>query len=331
MTTAPTSTPSPFPTPTDTMAPTTTTAPSPTGSPGPFDGIIDRLSDDAAATFQAGLAERNAGVVDAATQAALAEATILVAGCGSIGGAAVEPLVRLGARRFLLADPGRYELNNLNRQNATVVDLDANKADVAAERILSINPHASVEVHPDGITDAIAADLVARADVIVDGVDVTTMSGLQAKVSLHEQASARRRPLFTGWDMAGAQYLRMYDYRRGLRPFDGRLDRGDLDRLSTWEVLQRLVPLRFVPIEFVDVVREGAGDPDFAFPQLVQAADVFGALASHVVSELVAGRQVRTHTVVDVYQAVRPTPARWRVRLRRPVHLLSGLARLRRA
>lgn len=294
-----------------------------------FGAIADRLVDDAAATFQAGLAERNAGVVDPVTQQALADATILVAGCGSIGGAAVEPLVRLGARRFLLADPGRYELNNLNRQNATVVDLDANKADVAAERILSINPHASVEVHPEGITDAIAADLVERADVIVDGVDATTMSGLQAKVTLHEQASVQRTPLFTGWDMAGAQYLRVYDYRRGLAPFDGHLVRDDLDRLSTWEVLQRLVPLRFVPIELVDVVRDHAGDPDFAFPQLVQAADVFGALASHVVSELLAGRRVRTHTLVDVYQAVRPARDRWRVRLTRPLHVLSGLARLR--
>lgn len=290
-----------------------------------------RPDGDLAAAFQAGLAERNAGVVDPATQAALADATILVAGCGSIGGAAVEPLVRLGARRFLLADPGRYELNNLNRQNATVVDLDANKAEVAAERILSINPYASVEVHPFGITEEVAADLVARADVIVDGVDVTTRSGLVAKVVLHEQASAQRTPLFTGWDMAGAQYLRVYDYRRIDRPFDGRLVRSDLDRLSNWEVLQRLVPLRFVPLEMIDVVRDHLDDEDFSFPQLVQAADVFGALASHVVSELVAGRRVRTHVYVDVYDAVRTTRRRLRTRFARPLHLISGLARLRRA
>ncbi len=50
------------------------------------------------ADFYAELTRRNLGVVDAAAQEALRTATILVAGCGSIGGAAIEPLVRLGAR-----------------------------------------------------------------------------------------------------------------------------------------------------------------------------------------------------------------------------------------
>jgi hypothetical protein len=283
---------------------------------------------DAAESYRR-LTERNAGVIDAAVQQALRDATILIAGCGSIGGAAAEPLVRLGARRFLLADPGEYELGNLNRQNATFEDIGRNKAEVAAERIRAVNPDAEVEAFPGGVTAAVVADLTARCDVIVDGVDVTTLSGLRAKVLLHEHACARRLPLLTGWDMAGAQYVRVYDYRRIRRVFDGQLVREDLDRLGMWQVLRRLVPARYVPLEMVELTKANLANPDFAFPQLVYAADLFGALSSHIVAQLLAGRPVREHVYVDLHQEVRPPLARWLARVERPLQAVAALARLR--
>jgi hypothetical protein len=283
----------------------------------------------AEADFYAGLTERNAGVVGAGVQAALRDATILIAGCGSVGGAAVEPLARLGGRGFLLADPGEYELNNLNRQNAVHADLGRNKALVAAERILAVNPYARVEAFPEGVTEDVVADLTARCDVVVDGVDVTTASGLQAKVLLHEHACARRLPLLTGWDMAGAQYVRVYDYRRIRTPFDGQIARADLERLTMWQLLRRLVPAHYVPLEMVALARRNLGNADFSFPQLVQAADLFGALASHVVAELLAGRPVREHIYVDLYQTVRPPAARWRARIARPLHVVAALTQIR--
>jgi hypothetical protein len=283
------------------------------------------------AAFYAGLTTRNTGVVTPEAQERLRTATVLVAGCGSIGGAAVEPLSRLGVQRFLLADPGDYELNNLNRQNATVADLERNKAAVAAERILSINPHAAVEVVTEGITRGVVDDLTARADIVVDGVDVTTMSGLRAKYLLHEHARARRLPLFTGWDMAGAQYVRVYDYRRLRRVLDGQLRRTDLDTLDSWHLLQRLVPARHVPLEMVQIAAANLDNPDFSFPQLVHAADLFGALSAHLVTQLLTDAPVREHIYVDLHQQTRPTSSRWRARLLRPLEAARLLARLRSA
>ena len=284
----------------------------------------------AEAQFYAELTTRNAGVIDDAAQRALRDATVLVAGCGSIGGAAVEPLARLGVRNLLLADPGEYELNNLNRQNATADDIDRNKAEVAAERVRAINPHADVRVYTEGVTGAVVDELTSECDVVVDGVDVTTMSGLRAKVVLNERAAARRLPLFTGWDMAGAQYVRYYDYRRLREPFDGRLSAADLDRLSMWEVLQRVVPARYVPVEMLEIARANLDNPGFSFPQLVYAADLFGALAAHVVVQLLTGQPVREHIYVDLHQVVRPPAPRWQARLRRPLEAAGLLASLRR-
>jgi hypothetical protein len=281
--------------------------------------------------FYSALTTRNAGVITPEAQQRLRTSTVLVAGCGSIGGAAVEPLARLGVQRFLLADPGEYELNNLNRQNATFADIDRNKAAVAADRIRSINPHAEVEVFTDGVTPEVVSYLTRGVDVVVDGVDVTTMSGMRAKYLLHEHACASRLPLFTGWDMAGAQYVRVYDYRRLRTVLDGQLVESDLDTLDSWHLLQRLVPARFVPLEMVQVAGANLENPDFSFPQLVHAADLFGALSAHLVTQLLADEPVREHIYIDLHQAARPTRQRWESRVRRPVEAVRLINRLRRS
>jgi hypothetical protein len=278
--------------------------------------------------FYAELTRRNAGVIGPADQEVLASATVLVAGCGSIGGAAVEPLARLGVQHLVLADPGEYELNNLNRQNATMADLGRNKAEVAAERVRAINPAARVTVFGDGVTAGTVAELTGACDAIVDGVDVTTAAGLRAKFLLHQHAHRLRLPLVTGWDMAGAQYARCYDYRIVRRVFDGQLSAADLDRLGMWQLLKRMVPLRYVPLEMVQLAGGNLSNREFSFPQLVYAADLFGAIAAHVVAQLLTGQPVRKHIYVDLYQQVRPAAPRWSARIRRPLLMASALAKL---
>lgn len=272
---------------------------------------------------------RNAGVISAEQQRILREATVLVAGCGSIGGSAVEPLARLGVQNFLLADPGAYELNNLNRQNATLADLDRNKAETAAERVMAINPHASVRVFPDGVNADTVKELVDSVQVVVDGVDVTTMEGLRAKFLLHQHVLARKLPLVTGWDMAGAQYVRYYDYRRITRVFDGQLTEQDLDGLGVWQLLQKLIPVRYVPTEMLSVVRQNLSNPDFSFPQIVYCAGLFGAVTSHVVAQLLCGEQVREHIYIDLHQQARGSAGRIRTRLRWPLEAAAVLRAVR--
>jgi len=284
-----------------------------------------------ASVFYAELTRRNAGVITPANQDTLASANVLVAGCGSIGGAAVEPLARLGVQHLTLADPGLYELNNLNRQNATLADVGRNKAEVAADRVRAINPSAHVAVFSDGVTPATIERLTESCDAVVDGVDVTTPAGLRAKFLLHQHAHRLRLPLVTGWDMAGAQYVRCYDYRVVRRVFDGQLTAADLDRLGMWQLLKRMVPVRFVPLEMVRLASSNLRNPDFSFPQLVYAADLFGAIAAHVVAQLLTGQPVRKHIYVDLYQQVRPAAPRWSARVRRPLLMASALAKLMKA
>lgn len=282
----------------------------------------------AATDFYSELTARNTGFISPRAQGRVREATVLVAGCGSTGGAAVEPLARVGVQRFILADNGDYELNNLNRQQAGTADIGRNKAVVNAERVRSINPHARVDVRADGIAPETVDDLVGRADVVVDGVDVTEMAGMAAKFALHESAARLRVPVISGYDMAGLQFVRCYDYREAMAPLAGAVDRRRIERSTTWELLARLIPKRAVPVEMIRSLRGASADPDFHVSQLVYTSMLFGAITTRMTVELLAGVPVRRSVRIDVHRAVRRPLANLRLSVTKPVELIRTLRSL---
>jgi molybdopterin/thiamine biosynthesis adenylyltransferase len=285
-----------------------------------------------AGEFYAEFTSRNRRLISDADQQRLRRSEILVAGCGSIGGAAVEPLVRLGAERFTLAEPGEYDVSNLNRQRFTLADVGRNKAAVQAERAVAINPFTRIELEEDGITDANVRLVTERAAVIIDGVDVTAVEAIQAKVALHAAAARVGVPVVCGYDVAGLQALIVYDYRRpGLRPFDGRISPVEAAGLTPVSFLARVVPKTAIPIEILGVLRELAAGSTEPFPQLVYTADLFGVLAARAVLELLAERPVRRVTVIDVHQKLRTGPQRRLVQARRLVALAKLVPQIRQA
>lgn len=71
--------------------------------------------------------------------------TVLIVGLGGVGGYALESLARSGIGNFILIDYDKIDISNLNRQIITNNDnIGMEKAMVAKERILSINPSCNV-------------------------------------------------------------------------------------------------------------------------------------------------------------------------------------------
>lgn len=272
-------------------------------------------------TFYKHLVARNRGLVPQRAQEQVRSSRLLVAGCGSIGGAAVEPLARVGFEHLVLADSGSYELNNLNRQRATVDDLGANKAAVAGRAVLSVNPHAELAVVTDGITSDNADTLVGAADLVIDGVDVTTASGLRAKLALHEAALAHQRPLITGWDLAGMLCAELIDYRRHGSVFRGALASEDLQRLTVWEAIVRIAPMRAMPAEMLAELSANLRDPGYSVPQLPEAAWQFGSLACHMAVRVATGQPVPARVSVDVHERTQPLRSRALSAARKPIEL----------
>jgi hypothetical protein len=257
---------------------------------------------------------RNAGLIGPDDQARIRHAQILVAGCGSIGGAVVEPLVRLGAEHLVLAEPDGYEMHNLNRQHATATDVGRNKAAVLAELARAVNPHVDVVVDERGVVATNATDLVRSADLVFDGVDVTDPTALGCKHALHVAAQRFGVPVVCGYDIAGTQLVLTYDYRdRSLPVLGGRLPARLDTTLEPLEFLARVVPLRALPVEIFPVLRRqlaGTGEP---FPQLVYSARLFGVIGTRLAVDLLAGRPVRRRIVVDVHGLTRPARVRYRL------------------
>jgi hypothetical protein len=269
------------------------------------------------------MTRRNQPSLSREDQSALRAVRILVAGCGSIGGATVVPLVRLGVERFVLCEPGEYELNNLNRQAADMSDIGRNKAEVQADRARAINPQAEVLVEPDGVTEDNVDWLVGTTDVVIDGVDVTEPAGITAKRALHAEAWRQRRLVISGLDLGGTQVVYGFDYRDGrTRPLNGRLDKAP-DGIEALEFLSRLVDPLDVPRELLAyteaMIRGQAGSP----PQLAPTADQFGVLAAWMVLDFAAGRPVRKRVKVAIPDLVMP-------RRRRLVNETARLAELAR-
>ncbi|MGE2715611.1 HesA/MoeB/ThiF family protein [Mycolicibacterium litorale] len=229
------------------------------------------------------LTSRNTGLVSASVQQRLRRTTVLVAGVGSTGGAVIEPLARIGVGALILAEPGDYELSNLNRQQAYRADIGANKAATAARRVAGINPDCALSVHTDGVTPDNVGSLLDRATIVVDGVDVTTRAGWAAKLAVHRGAAQRALTVISGWDLACSQYVRLYRYGSGQPVLDG-ITADLVETLPVWSLIKRVLPSRVFPDALADdIAVRGGREPEYHVPQLIQTAMLFGAIATQIV------------------------------------------------
>ena len=112
--------------------------------------------------------------VGAEGQRRLRGARALVVGCGALGSAQVESLVRAGVGRVRVADRDFVEESNLQRQTM-FTERDARerlpKAVAAARRAAEINSDVEVEPEVIDVTPANVERLVENCDVVLDGTD----------------------------------------------------------------------------------------------------------------------------------------------------------------
>lgn len=124
-------------------------------------------------------------------QAKLAQAAVLVVGAGGLGCPVLQYLATAGVGRLGIVDPDRVEHSNLHRQILyTPADVGNFKARVAARRVQAFNPACQVEAWVQRLNAELAAELVDRYDVVVDGTDNFT-----AKYTLSDACFAQGRPL----------------------------------------------------------------------------------------------------------------------------------------
>ncbi len=117
----------------------------------------------------------------------LEHSRVAVFGLGGVGGYVVEALARSGVGTFHLVDNDTVSLSNLNRQILATEDtVGQYKTEVAKQRILSINPAATVHTYPCFYLPENANSVpIEDCDYVVDAID--TVSG---KLAIIERAKA---------------------------------------------------------------------------------------------------------------------------------------------
>ncbi len=118
----------------------------------------------------------------------LKEASVLLVGCGAVGGYVLEGLVRAGIGRIRVVDHDVFSESNINRQIlATTGTVGRPKVEVACERARSINPDIIIEGMDTLVTeDTIPSILDGEFDLMVDAIDT-----LRNKTALLEAAADR--------------------------------------------------------------------------------------------------------------------------------------------
>ncbi|WP_176399804.1 HesA/MoeB/ThiF family protein [Novosphingobium sp. B 225] len=111
--------------------------------------------------------------IGGAGQVALAQAHVVLVGCGGIGSPALQYLAGAGIGRLTLIDSDVVELSNLQRQTIyTPADIGRSKAEVAAQWVERFDPGleaCAVAGRLGGEVDA--AQVLEGATVVLDGCD----------------------------------------------------------------------------------------------------------------------------------------------------------------
>ncbi|WP_288410045.1 molybdopterin-synthase adenylyltransferase MoeB [uncultured Sphingomonas sp.] len=129
--------------------------------------------------------------VGGAGQAALKAARVVVIGAGGIGSPALQYLAAAGIGTLVVIDDDRVDASNLQRQTLfTDADIGAHKVAAAAAAITRINPFVTVERHALRIDATNAAELIAGAQVVLDGCD-----NFATRLTVADAALAARIPL----------------------------------------------------------------------------------------------------------------------------------------
>lgn len=124
----------------------------------------------------------------------LNKAKVIVFGVGGVGGYAVEALARSGVSHLELVDNDTVSETNINRQIIATVDtVGRDKVEVLKERILSINPNATVVCHKLFFSPENSSFFdFKKFDYVIDAIDSVT-----GKIELAKKATEENVPIIS--------------------------------------------------------------------------------------------------------------------------------------
>jgi len=127
-------------------------------------------------------------------QVSLRNAKVLIVGIGGLGNPVSMYLAAAGVGNLYLADGDNIEITNLQRQVLfNEKDINNNKADIAAEKLLLQNPEIAVEVIDEMLDKELCDYYVSQVDCVLDCSDNITTRYL-----INQSCVEHKTPLIVG-------------------------------------------------------------------------------------------------------------------------------------
>lgn len=124
----------------------------------------------------------------------LRRATVMVVGAGALGNELIKNLTLLGIGRILVYDIDAIESTNLTRSVLyRARDVGRNKAEVAAERAMEMNPDVKVKAFVSNIIDDVGLGVFRRMDVVLGGLD-----NREARLAINQSCYKVNKPWIDG-------------------------------------------------------------------------------------------------------------------------------------
>jgi molybdopterin/thiamine biosynthesis adenylyltransferase len=142
---------------------------------------------------------KNFSSIDLDEQTRICRSSVLICGCGGLGGILVDLLARVGVGSLRLVDGDTFTASNLNRQLLCETErLSLSKALVAKARVHAVNPLVEATAFPEMLQESNAEVLLQGMDLVLDALD-----NLPGRFVLAEAARRRGIPFIhaaaTGW------------------------------------------------------------------------------------------------------------------------------------
>ena len=129
----------------------------------------------------------------------LKKAHVLVAGCGAVGGFAIEALARSGIGHLTIVDNDVVSITNINRQLVALHStIGKKKVEVMQARVMDIAPEIKVDIADKLINaESVEEILACQPDFVVDAID-----SLNPKVCLIEALVKAKIPFVSSMGAA---------------------------------------------------------------------------------------------------------------------------------
>jgi len=118
------------------------------------------------------IVSRQMGVVTKSEQERLRDAKITLIGCGGIGGATAEMLVRMGIGNLKIIDKDSFDVSNINRQlMSSFYSVGKSKVNVTYETLKSINPFTKITAVEEEVNEGNVDKIIENSDMVIDALD----------------------------------------------------------------------------------------------------------------------------------------------------------------